>query len=310
MFKSFLCAVLVVSHVSFAVAQAPLWQGNGRIIVSADGNEHDHDDWAGTPLSLAIIASQNLQDRVPLYIYSDHIWGSNQEHPGVDGVTPYDQMKRSAIDGGRMFGFTSTRFLCAVDNAEVAYEALKAEINESTQDNPLFIVVAGPVQVIGEALARAETKPKGHVTVISTKDAWNNKHADAPYGGWDIHAGWTLDEIKQRSSEMNDGLKIVTITNQNPCLNRKWSEYDWLRTAPERNHPYYKEGSWNWLFDRLCMSIKPVSGKENFYAIDPSDAGKVIFLLTGTEDTSPQLCYELMRDPRSSSESRRVAPRP
>ena len=310
MLKAFLFVVIVVSHFQFTIAQVPLWQGHGRITVSADGNEHDHDDWAGTPLSLAIIASQKLQDRVPLYIYSDHIWGSNQEHPGVDGVTAYDQMKESAVNGGRMFGFTGTRFLCAVDNAEVAYEALKAEINKSTQDNPLFIVVAGPVQVIGEALARAETVAKGHVTVISTKNAWNNKHADEPYGGWDIHSGWTLDKIKLHSAELKDGLKVVTIPNQNPCLNRKWSEYDWLRTAPERNHPYYKEGSWNWLFDRLCMSIKHVTGEENYYAIDPSDAGKVIFLLTGIEDTSPQLCYELMRNPRLNSESKQVSSKP
>ena len=310
MFKAVLVVLIVMLPFRIAIAQAPIWKGNGRIIVSADGNEHDHDDWAGTPLSLAIIASQKLQDKVPLFIYSDHIWGSNQEHPGVNGVNPYDQMKESAVNGGRMFGFTSTRFLCAVDNVEVAYDALKSQINESTQDNPLFIVVAGPVQVIGEALARAETRPKGHVTVISTKDAWNNNHADAPYGGWDIHTGWTLDEIKQHSVELKDGLKIVTIRNQNPCLNRRWSEYDWLRTAPERNHPYYKEGSWNWLFDRLCMSIKPVSGKENYYAIDPSDAGKVIFLLTGIEDTSPQLCYELMKIPRANSESKRDSSQP
>jgi hypothetical protein len=51
------------------------------------------------------------------------------------------------------------------------------------------------------------------------------------------------------------------------------------------------------LFDRLCMSVKPVSGVENYYAIDASDAGKVAFLLTGIEDTSPQLCYEIMKAP-------------
>ena len=47
------------------------------------------------------------------------------------------------------------------------------------------------------------------------------------------------------------------------------------------------------------MSIKPVSGDENYYAIDASDAGKVAFLLTGIEDTSPALCYEIMRSPLS-----------
>ena len=45
------------------------------------------------------------------------------------------------------------------------------------------------------------------------------------------------------------------------------------------------------------MSVKPVSGVENYYAIDASDAGKVAFLLTGIEDTSPQLCYEIMKAP-------------
>ena len=45
------------------------------------------------------------------------------------------------------------------------------------------------------------------------------------------------------------------------------------------------------------MSIKPVSGSENYYAIDACDGGKVVFLLTGIEKTSPQLCYEIMRNP-------------
>ena len=107
-----------------------------------------------------------------------------------------------------------------------------------------------------------------------------------------------MTEIKQHFLSPEGGnLKIVSIPNQNPCLMRNWKEYEWLMTAPERNNAYYKKGSWTWLFDRLCMSIKPVSGVENFYAIDASDAGKVVFLLTGIEKTSPQLCYEIMRNP-------------
>jgi hypothetical protein len=107
-----------------------------------------------------------------------------------------------------------------------------------------------------------------------------------------------MTEIKHHFSNPEGGdLKVVSIQNQNPCLMRNWKEYDWLMTAPERNNPYYKEGSWTWLFNRLCMSIKPVSGNENYYAIDASDAGKVVFLITGIEKTSPQLCYEIMSNP-------------
>lgn len=288
---------LILSQISYSYSQSPLWQGNGRIVISSDGNEHDHDDWAATPLSLAIIAAKGLQNKLPVYIYSDHIWGSNYEHPGVNGIKSYDQMKESAINGGRMFRFKQTKFICAVDNPEIAYEALKQEIDKSEVENPLFIIVAGPVQVIGESISRANKDKRKYVTVISTINCWNDTHAANPYP-WENHSGWTMSGIKQHFSSSEGGdLKIISIQNQNPCLMRNWKEYEWLMTAPERNNEYYKKGSWTWLFNRLCMSIKPVSGTENYYAIDASDTGKVVFLFTGIENTSPQLCYEIMRNP-------------
>ena len=295
--KTVLLFSLILNLISYSYSQSPLWQGKGRIVISSDGNEHDHDDWAATPLSLAIIAAKGLQNKLPVYIYSDHIWGSNYEHPGVNGIKPYDQMKESAINGGSMFRFTQTKFICAVDNPEIADEALKQEIDKSEVENPLFIIVAGPVQVIGESISRANKDKRKYVTVISTINCWNDTHAANPYP-WENHSGWTMSEIKQHFSSSEGGdLKVISIQNQNPCLMRNWKEYEWLMTAPERNNEYYKKDSWTWLFNRLCMSIKPVSGTENYYAIDASDTGKVVFLFTGIENTSPQLCYEIMRNP-------------
>jgi hypothetical protein len=63
---------LIFLSISTLEAQTPLWEGKGRIAISSDGNEQDHDDWAATPLSLALLAAAGLQD---------HIWGSNQSHP-------------------------------------------------------------------------------------------------------------------------------------------------------------------------------------------------------------------------------------
>ena len=299
--KSVLLCALMISQISYSFSQSPQWQGKGRIVISSDGNEHDHDDWAATPLSLAIIAAKGLQNKLAVYIYSDHIWGSNYEHPGVNGIKPYEQMKISALKGGKMFRFKQTRFICVVDNPEIAYEALKQEINQSDSENPLYIIVAGPVQVIGESISRADKDKRKYVTVISTVNCWNDDHADHPYP-WENHSGWTMTEIKQHfSSQEGGGIKVISIQNQNPCLMKNWKEYEWLMTSPERNNAYYRKGSWTWLFNRLCMSIKPVSGVENYYAIDASDAGKVIFLFTGIENTSPQLCYEIMRDPPHQS---------
>jgi hypothetical protein len=292
----FFPSLLMITQLTFS--QTPLWQGKGRIVISSDGNEHDHDDWAATPLSLALLSARGLQNKLPVYIYSDHIWGSNYEHPGVNRIKPYDQMKESALKGGKIFGFGKTEFICAVDDPEIAYEALKTEINKSSAEDPVFIIVGGPVQVIGEAISRADKDKRRFATVFSMVNCWNDSHADNPYTAWENHSGWTMTEIKPNfSSPEGGGLKVVSIENQNPCLMRNWKEYEWLITAPERSNPYYMDGSWLWLFDRLCMSIKPVSGSENYYAIDASDAGKVIFLLTGIEKTSPKLCYEIMRNP-------------
>lgn len=284
------------------LAQTPLWQGKGRIAISADGNEHDHDDWGGTPLALAIIAAKGLQNNLSLYIYSDHVWGSNHEHPGIDGVNPYQQMKISAVTGGKMFGFKKTNFLCAVDNPEIAYETLKNQINQSSSDDPLFIVIFGPTQVIGEAMNRSNVANRKFVTIVTTSADWNNSHSDKPYLAWENHTGWTLDKI----TKLEGNVGIVAIENQNLLLKKDWQQYKWLITAPERNNPYYKKGSWEWLFKRLCLTTKPEGiDRDYFYAIDPSDAGKVIFLLTGIEKTSPALCYEIMRQPTKSKNSRK-----
>lgn len=286
--------LLLFVQINFSFAQTPLWQGEGRIVVSADGNEHDHDDWGATPLSLAIIAAKGLQDKLSVYIYSDHIWGSNHEHPGIEGVSPYAQMKESALQGGKIFRFRKTNFICAVDNPEVAYEALKNQINQSTEDNPLFIVVAGPVQVIGEAVFRSDVSKRKFITIITTSSDWNNSHADKPYLAWEKHTGWVLDEIEK----MAGGFKVVKIENQNPLLKRNWKEYEWLIKPPEPIHSYYKRGSWEWLYKRMCLTTKPEGVDRNYYyAIDVSDTGKIIFLLTGISKTSPQLVYEIMRYP-------------
>ena len=97
---------------------------------------------------------------------------------------------------------------------------------------------------------------------------------------------------------MDGGIKVIRIKNQNTYPKKNWKEYEWLITAPERNLSHYKRGSWEWLFKRLCLTTKPEGvDRDYYYAIDPSDAGKVIFLLTGIEETSPQLVYEIMRNP-------------
>ncbi|MEP3837786.1 MAG: hypothetical protein ABJM36_09065 [Algibacter sp.] len=290
---------LIISMFNMAnvFAQTPVWQGKGRIAISSDGNEHDHDDWAATPLSLALVAAKGLQDNLVLYTYSDHVWGSNQDHPtSKSGLNSYQHMRESALKGGEWFGFNNTNFICAVDNAEVAYNALRDEINKSSEENPLIIIAAGPMQVVGEAINRADVSKRQYVSLIS-HSGWNDNHSDKPHKQfWDTHSGWTFKEIKAAFLGKEGGnLNCIHITDQNgrndyEGLRAPKEKFDWIKTSEARNNKAYKKGAWEWLYTRLETCVK----KGDF---DPSDAGMVVYLFTGIEKTNPELAKEIMENP-------------
>ncbi len=282
-----------------SAAQTPLWQGKGRIAISSDGNEHDHDDWAATPLSLALLAAEGLQDHLVLYTYSDHVWGSNRKHPSMHGMSAYEHMKESALGGRKWFGFDNSCFICAVDDPERAYNAMRDAINASTESDPLIIIAAGPMQVVGEGISRAERCKLRYVTLLSHSH-WNNTHSDTPdKADWDDHTGWTWAKIREGfEAPEKGGLHCVKILDQNSGadyagFNTAKERFDWVRDSPARNNPLYKPGSWDWLYGRLSTCLK-AQGK-NF---DPSDAGMVVYLLTGVEKTDPDMARAIMENPK------------
>ncbi|MFI3282602.1 MAG: hypothetical protein SNG10_03640 [Rikenellaceae bacterium] len=297
-FKTLTLSFASLLMVATTTAQTPLWQGKGRIAISSDGNEHDHDDWAATPMSLALLAARELQDKLALYTFSDHVWGSNQEMPLVQGMTAYEHMRESALGGAKHFGYDSTRFICAVDNAEIAYNAMRDQINMSSEDNPLIIIAAGPMQVVGEAMNRSRVECRKYVTVVS-HSGWNNAHSDSPYmkTDWDRHHGWTFNDMKDAfSSEKGGEATFIKILDQNKGkdyigLFTNMKHYDWVKESSARNNPAYQAGSWDWLYGRLGSCVKR---GDNF---DPSDAGMIIYLLTGVDKTNPDMAREIMENP-------------
>ena len=296
--KNFLFALMISSLILVNIpvtGQTPLWQGKGRIVMSSDGNEHDHDDWAATPLSLALLSAAGLQDKLVLYTFSNHIWGSSKDHPSSkSGLNAYEHMRLSALEGGKQFGFDKTRFICAVDNAEVAYNSIRDAINESTSENPLIIIEAGPMQVVGEGISRSDIKKRQFVSVISHSE-WNNKHGDE-------HSGWTFKRIIDEFSNPAGGnLKCIQIADQNggknyDGLNAPFEKFDWIKSSKFRNNPAYKKGSWDWLYTRIETCIKE-DGK-NF---DASDAGMIVYLLTGIDKTDPVMARKIMENPAGRS---------
>ncbi len=298
-FKTIITSVALSALAFSATAAEPLWQGKGRIAISSDGNEHDDDDWAATPLTLALLASEGLQDKMVLYTYSDHIWGSNIEIPERAGMTPYDHMRESALGAKERFGFDNSQFICAVDNAEVAIRAMRDAINASSEENPLIIIAAGPMEVVGEALNRSEFHKRKYITVLS-HSWWNDNHSDHPYIKndaeklwWDNHSGWTFKEMREEFEGADGGaVKFVSIKDQNggegyDGFQAHRDQFEWLLSSGAREKSEFGAEAWDWLYGRMAVCPKGD-------LFDPSDAGMVIYLLRGIEETEPYMAREIM----------------
>lgn len=307
-FISILVAALMLLLPSALHAQTALWQGKGRIAISSDGNKHDSDDWSATAMTLALLASQGLQDRVVLYTYSDHVWGSSawKSH----GVSAYDHMKESALGGQKRFGFTNTKFVCAVDDPEYAYDAMVAEINKSSADNPLIVLAGGPMQVIGEALNRAKKSKRKYVTVVS-HSWWNNEHSDwwsddidRPFPSMaelenDKHSGWTFVEMRDAfESKKGGSARFIEILDQNggedyEGLAAPFSRFEWLLSSEvlqDKKRQKLRE-NWVWLYGRLLVHTHIKNGR-----FDVSDAGLALYMLTGVEQTNMDMLRETMEN--------------
>ena len=285
--SSYILGVLILSFISFTnVFGQSIPYTSGRIVISSDGNEHDHDDWAATPLSLALLAARNLQDSLTVYTFSDHIWGSN--HEKSDGKK---QMLISALEGKEIYHFKNSNFIEAVSDSTKAIEAITNEINKSTEKSPLTIIAAGPMHVVGSALNNAMESKLKYVRIISHSN-WNNRHSDKPYTKWEKHSGWTWNEIREKFEAK--GLIVDRISDQNGGedyigLKAPKHLYDWMKTLPIRETSEEIKNQLDWLYERQLTCIK----KGDF---DPSDAGMIIYLLTGEQKTNPDMAKKIIEN--------------
>ncbi len=237
----------------------------GRIALSSDGNMHDDDDWTASMMTMMILAKAGMQNNTVLYTHSDHIWGSENND--------VEQMKLSVEGAVERFDFKFCQVIAAVDEPGEAYQAMADEMAKSTATDPLYIIAAGPMEVLGNAFEIAnEANPEAlnYITVISHSD-FNNNHADNPRDDEDSHNGWTWDEMKalygtkvnfNRISDQNGtgtGSEVYTTKD-------KFSAPDWTY--------------WAWMGDHVDPNVQWVytRGKSVLSKADYSDAGMAYYM--------------------------------
>jgi len=253
-----------------------------RIVVVADGNEHGKGDWAATPLSLALVAAKEIQDQVVVYAFSSHTWGSNKTDAGADA-----QMRESAFLGSRNFGFKKTKFIEAVNAPNYAIIEITSQINKSSAKNPLVILAAGPMDIIGTALGEADSTKLKHVRIIS-HSIWDQQHADSPEEG-ETHKGWTWEKL--RESYVGKGLELIALPElDEESFKGPLSAYSWLTNSSKKEPKPFEKGSWQWLYSRIEAAK---SGEE----VNPSDVRLLLYLLTGKSNTGIPDLRELLENP-------------
>ncbi len=245
--------------------------GGGRIAVDVDGNFNDPDDWAATPVILALIARRGLQSRLVHFDYNNSL--------GPNLADMASQMRTSALSGAQKFGFSTSRFFDCQSALSSAIASLQAQINASSATDPLFVIAAGPMEVLWRALNGSDASKRQYVTVIS-HSPWNDNRVAPP------------DMTHTASDVQALGVKWIEITDQNGRLYTGSDNAPWPHTYTGTDYTpwaWLKDASddrMRWIYQRMLDEGKP----------DISDAGMVYFLLKNDPYGTPDKLRQFFGD--------------
>jgi hypothetical protein len=264
-----LASFVWLSSGASANASGPYVDGKfqGRIAYSADGNHNDPDDWAASPLALAIFAEAGLKDRLVHFDYNcilpktDPVW--EKIHAG------------SVLGAAEGYAYNRSLFFDCRKDLPGAVATIAQAIDDSSADNPLYFIVAGPMEVPYLGIQKSDPAKRKFVYCVS-HSRWNDGFAGS----------YTFTHTKR--SVIESGVNWVQIRDQNRLLSlspygkpgppESFAPFHWMRDS--------KENQVRFLWERMIVSTRP----------DPSDAGMAYFLATGDEDCDPAKLRRLIEE--------------
>ncbi len=234
--KLTLLAAAVLSSAQFHELDAKTspFNSSNRIAISADGNpDADRDDISATPLTLAVLAKAGLQNNLVHCDFNNWLEykpiGSNNNNMWV-----------GAMGGQTRWGFNRNKFFDAAYDPNGAINNLKNEINKSTANNPLYIIVAGPMELIYQAMKAANNSARTHVTLVS-HHGYNDYYKPRL---WQHN----LDDVLR----LNSNIKRIKIVDQNQTLSTSdYSPWFWLRD--------HQDANLRWVYQRMQVGPPDVS---------------------------------------------------
>ncbi|MCG8700535.1 MAG: hypothetical protein MI922_20945, partial [Bacteroidales bacterium] len=255
-------AMLLIVVYGFAQVN---FQG-GRIALSHDGNDNDHDDYGAMPLAIAMIAKAGLSDKL---VYVEHGNCVCENKPARS-----NKMNNLAEQALSRFGPfpNAEEFQIMGGDRQAARLKLAAEINASSANDPLWIHAGGPMTTIAEGIREAQQSKRKFVIVVS-HSKWNEN-----YDRCGNHTNW--HEMKNEFEK--DGVYFIG----NEDSGGKVQPGNLHRLANQNSSNGDNDfntsfGKWNWLKNSSDPDLRWLYGNNTKSSFDVSDAGITFFVITG-----------------------------
>jgi hypothetical protein len=240
----------------------------GRIAFSSDGNFNDEDDWGAFPVAMAILHTMGVNDQL-VHVDYNNILPSNDDRF-------YREMTESVTGAIERWAVSqAVAFDCQRD-LEGAVENIKNVINASSADNPLYYVLAGPMEVPARGIELSDPEKRKFVYCISHNN-WNDGYAS---GELVEHNKRDVIPSGVNWIQIRDGNRYMAHPGQPAAIGtpEQWARYQWLKDSTD-------EGL-RWIFSRLEAELRP----------DISDSTMTYFLMTGDEDADLPKMKRLLDD--------------
>jgi hypothetical protein len=255
------CATAVLAH--FSASKVYPHSGpfdgegfTGRIAYSADGNFNDEDDWAASPVALAILAQCGVKDKLVHFDYNCILPKTDPEWEKIH--------ETSVLGAAKRYGYRASVFHDCRKDLDGAVKSIAGAINESSAGNPLYFIVAGPMDVPYLGIEKSDPAKRKLVYCIS-HSRWNDGYNDEDFVN------------RNKRHVISTGVNWVQITDQNQFLStsrfgraakpEEWDPWLWMRDSDDANVRF--------LWDRMRVTTRA----------DCSDAGMAYFLMTGDEQS-------------------------
>lgn len=262
-------AILISTYTNSLIGHSGPFDGKnfkGRIAFSSDGNYNDEDDWGAFPVAIAILDSFGITDKLVHVDYCNILANNDPRF--------YREMTESVLGSADRYNIPrSVLFDCQKD-LDGAVASIKNAINASSADNPLYYILAGPMEVPYLGIEQSNPDKRKYVYCIS-HNSWNDGYT---HSDQNLHNHNKRDVILPEGTPNGaSGINWIQCKDGNRNLAhpggvgrkstpQQWKLYHWLKDS--------NDSRLRWIFTRLEAELRA----------DISDSTMTYFLLTGDED--------------------------